>query len=1207
MKASCKNLWGVFLLLAAAGPLEAADLLFAFRADAATAAVYEADSLRLLANPAVGLGARQVFGVPGADLPHGFAKFFVVGREAVVVLDGDFRLRRTLALSAPAAAGPGAAVLVAAGERLLVAAGREIVVISTVEERVVASVPLNFTARALAALPHTPRVLVLSEGVLGEGSTRLRQLDLETYRIEESVAMAPQALTGVAAAPSGGWVYGVAGDSFYDLRAVSALQLPAALEALQPASAAGADSGALLGARQPEATRAMAIADTGRYVMVSGGRIYHGWLSGSSDSTELSLSRDALPASPAAGGIALSADGRRLYAASSASELLRIDLDHPAEPQSAALSFEPSALALLSPHVGQAAGMLEQVSPLQQRVAGGRSFSLEVKAVTASGAPQSGVVVFASSFTPAIPAIECFSNVTGPDGTAALFCTADQVTAATLVRVTVSDTSGRSAPSFEVSVIRPTETEGLAKKSGDFAVVPEEADFQLTVSASENRVPQANLGLVISSVPTRPTVTCPPQVFTNANGEATITCSSGVVTVIGAPKVPVEVKITLTDGSRSVVFSVTIDPNQTLQEGLAIISGNAQRVALHSDVPLPLVVRSVIDGVPQVDQSLAISVHPPRDHPALVCPAQVFTDEDGFGYIRCRGGVVFGEETITVTVGGPRGSQVQFQVIVRATPQGTANDLEILTVDPIEAVAGEVRQNAVRVIATAGPGQRVAGKLVYFFSEDGATFDPPSVVTDGFGEATTTVTFGCADRNRGTIEVGFADGEPEDDIDFRLTPGTFARIDKLQGDNQVGAPGQTLSSAALLVQVGDLCGNPLTQQKVNWRVHPSPRATFRNLVDTTNQSGRSSVLVQLGSYGGPFSVTAQAGEVTATFNLGVAMDPSQLKRLSGDDQIVAPGAISQPLVVETTGTNGFGVSGVDVTFSVTQGTATLTRQATKSDGLGVAYTAVQMGDGGPVTVTASAFGQSVSFTLRSGAGGGPQAPLEGFVNGASFRAGWVPGSLGTIFGTGITGVNGVVTGGQVPFPTTLEGVSVTVNGIPAPIISLINSDGTEQINLQVPFGIPAGTATVVINNNGSELTVADVPILSAQPGIFEFFLGEARFAAALHADFNPVTPDNPALPGEVLLLFLTGLGTTNPAVATNAPGPVPAAATALTPVVGFDSAGVEHFGGYYAPTLVTAYQINFRVPLTAQPGDHEINVVVDGVSSQRALLAVGSP
>jgi hypothetical protein len=203
--------------------------------------------------------------------------------------------------------------------------------------------------------------------------------------------------------------------------------------------------------------------------------------------------------------------------------------------------------------------------------------------------------------------------VTGANGTAALFCTAGEVTAAALVRITVSDTTGRSAPSFEISVVPPTATEGLAKKSGDFSVVPEEADFQLVVSASQNRVPQAQLGLVISSVPSRPTVTCPPQIFTNAAGEATITCTAGVVTVPDGPKDPVDVEITVGDGTRSVVFTVTIDPNLTLQEGLAIVSGNNQRVALHTDVPFPLVVRSVIDGVPQVNQSLAISVYPPRD------------------------------------------------------------------------------------------------------------------------------------------------------------------------------------------------------------------------------------------------------------------------------------------------------------------------------------------------------------------------------------------------------------------------------------------------------------------------------------------------------------------------------------------------------------------------------------------------------------------
>jgi uncharacterized protein (TIGR03437 family) len=1200
MKASWKKLLSASLLFAAAAPLPAADLLFTFRAAESTAAVYDAGSLQLLASPPVGFGASQVFGLPGPDFPTGFSKFFVIGHDTVVVLDGNLQVRATLALNETAVAGPGGAVLAAGGERLLVAAGNEIVVISTAEERVLTSVPLNFTARALAALPDSSRVYVLAEG-----SSLLRQLNLETYQIEESAAWMPQALSTVAAAPSGALVYGVAGGSFYDLRSAPALEVPLASVAASPAGSGAGSSDTLLRAGAAEPVRALSLADSGRYAMLSGGRVYQGWLPGASEATEVVVPGDRAPLS--ASSIALSANGRHLFAASELA-LAKIDLDDSSPAQSAALSFEPSTMALISPHVGQAAGMLEQVSPLRQTVAGGKNFTLEVKAVVAGGAPESNIVVFASSFNPGQPVIECFPAVTGSDGVAKLFCTAGEVPAAALVRVTVSDTTGRSAPSFEVSLVPPTATEGLAKKSGDFSVVPEEAEFQLVVSASQNRVPQAQLGLVISSAPPRPTVTCPSQVFTNAAGEATITCTAGIVTIPDGPKDPVDVDITAGDGTRSVVFTVTIDPNLTLQEGLAIVSGNNQRVALNTDVPLPLVVRSVIDGVPQVNQSLAISVYPPRDHPALVCPAQVFTDEDGFGFIRCRAGVVFGEETILVTIGGPRGSQVVFNVIVRATPQGIANDLDILTPEPIEAVVGEVRTNAVRVIATAGPGQRVAGKTVFFFSEDGVTFDPPSAVTDGFGEATTTVTFGCSNRNRGNIQVGFKEGEPEDNIDFRLTTGSFARVDKLQGDNQTGAPGQTLSSAALVIQVGDMCGNPLSQQKVVWRVHPEARATLRNVVDTTNPSGRASVLVQLGSYGGPFTVSAQAGEVMAEFNLRVAMDASELRRLSGDNQAVAQGSVSQPLVVEARGTNGFGVSDVEVTFNVTQGSAILTRPTAKTDALGVAYTAVQMSDSGPVVVTASAFGKSVSFTLRTGGGGGPQAPLEGFVNGASFQAGWVPGSLGTIFGTGITGVNGVVTAGQVPFPTTLEGVSVTVNGVAAPIISLINVNGQEQINLQVPFGLQApGTATVVINNNGSQLTVNNVPILHAQPGIFEFFLGESRFAAALHADFSVVTPDNPARPGETIQLFLTGLGPTDPAVETNVTGPVPAARTVATPVVGFDNAGVENFGGFYAPTLVTAYQVNFRVPDNATSGNHEINVVVEGVSSQKALLPVRSP
>jgi uncharacterized protein (TIGR03437 family) len=1202
MRVLPKGLFIVLTGLAAVLPVAAADLLFVFRGDTAQASVYDADSLRLLASPAVGFEAAQVIGIPAPGSDGGFAKFFVVGRDAVVVLGADFQVRRSLPLSDASARGRSTAVLAAGGSRLIVAAGSRLSVIDTAQERVLQSVELPFPVRALAAVPQPERVFVLAEG-----SPVLRELNLDTYSIEESAGLMPEPLQDVVAAPSGAWVFGVAGRSFHDLRAAAAIPVSSRWESPTAVPASVSKGGPREIFPFGQIHRGFTIADSGRYATISGGRVYTGWLSGASDAAEVTVSQDGGTGALEAGDIALSPNGRHLFATNPAAHsLLKIDLDQPGAPQSAALAFEPSAIALVSPVVGQTAGMLEQVSPQRQTVAGGKSFTLEVRAINASGSSQSNVTVFASSFGPPMPTIECFSDVTGADGVGSVFCTSSEVTAPRLVRITISDTMGRSAPSFEVSLIPPTATEGLAKIGGDFEAVPEEGSFDLVVAASLNRVPQSELGLVVTPVPGRPTVICPPQVFTGEDGEATISCTTGVVTEPDGPQTPVDVMITVRDATRSVVFTITIDPNLTISEGLAIVSGDGQRTSNGVEVPNPLVVRSVIDGVPQAGESLAISVSSMR---AITCPSQVFTDEEGFGFIQCRGGVVFGEETIFVTVGGPGGSQVQFRVIVRATPQGLANDIEILTAEPIEGVVGEVRPNGIRVIATTTGGQRVAGRTVFFSSEDGVTFDPPSAVTDGFGEATTTVTFGCTDGNEGSIEVGFSEDEVEDSVDFELVPGPFARIDKLQGDNQTGVPGQTLSSAALLVQVGDMCGNPLTQQKVDWRVHPEPRGTFRNVVDITNQSGRSSVLVQLGSYGGPFTVTAQAGEVVATFNLNVAMEPSQLRRLSGNDQTAAAGNIfAQPLVVEVAGTNGFGVSDVDVTFTVTQGAATLTRPASKTDGLGLAYTAVQMGEDGPVTVTASAVGQSVTFSLGSGSGGGPDAPLAGFVNGASFRPGWIPGSLGSIFGTGITGVNGVVTSGPVPFETNLQGVSVTVNGTNAPIISLINVNGQEQINLQVPFSIQPGTATVVIDNNGSTATIEDVPILSAQPGIFEFTLDGMLYAAALHADFTVVTPDNPARPGEVILLFVTGLGATDPAVPTNMAGPSsPLAQTVLDPVVNLGGADMEDFGGYYAPTLATAYQINFRVAENAASGNLDIYVVIDGVSSQTSKLPVQAP
>src|SRR5262249_81950 len=189
-----------------------------------------------------------------------------------------------------------------------------------------------------------------------------------------------------------------------------------------------------------------------------------------------------------------------------------------------------------------------------------------------------------------------------------------------------------------------------------------------------------------------------------------------------------------------------------------------------------------------------------------------------------------------------------------------------------------------------------------------------------------------------------------------------------------------------------------------------------------------------------------------------------------------------------------------------------------------------------------------------------------------------------------------------PFPTILRGVRVTIEGIAAPIISLVNRQGNEQINLQVPFGIPVGTVTVVIENNGSRATFSGVRVVPLNPGIFEFDSGGRLLAAGLDADVSVVTQLNPGRRGEIILLFLTGLGSTVPQVGTNVAGPIPPAVTVVRPLVGINDGGVLVLGSFYAPTLYTAYQINFMIPNDAQSGLAKLSVVADGNPSQDSVI-----
>ncbi len=295
--------------------------------------------------------------------------------------------------------------------------------------------------------------------------------------------------------------------------------------------------------------------------------------------------------------------------------------------------------------------------------------------------------------------------------------------------------------------------------------------------------------------------------------------------------------------------------------------------------------------------------------------------------------------------------------------------------------------------------------------------------------------------------------------------------------------------------------------------------------------------------------------------------------------------------------------------------ATLERQSSASNRDGKISSVVRIGSRpGDFSVIVSAVGIdgiSAAFNISAFGRLPPAVGERGFVNGASFVPGWTPGSLGSIFGTNLMqSVDSVVAADAAPFPTRLRNVSVLVNETPAPILSMANVNGREQINIQVPFSTPAPADDIVvkIDNNDVSASFSGQRTHVVQPGIFEYALPAGRFAAALHADGSLVEPANPARPGDFIALFFTGGGPLDRPVPTNALGPIPVAKTMHPASVTLDgvpqATSGDFLGSFYAPALVTVYQVNFKISEDTPDGNLAVRIAQSGIQSQVSLFPV---
>jgi uncharacterized protein (TIGR03437 family) len=214
----------------------------------------------------------------------------------------------------------------------------------------------------------------------------------------------------------------------------------------------------------------------------------------------------------------------------------------------------------------------------------------------------------------------------------------------------------------------------------------------------------------------------------------------------------------------------------------------------------------------------------------------------------------------------------------------------------------------------------------------------------------------------------------------------------------------------------------------------------------------------------------------------------------------------------------------------------------------------------------------------------PSVASGGVLNAASFDRNMpvTPGSLISIFGSNLAATT--ATADSIPLSTVLGNVSVTVNGIAAPLTGVFTTSSGDQVNAQLPWNVPTGSAQVVVTRNGVPSPAQTFQVGQFSPGIFSTQFGVGQ-AIAINADGSLAAPagsipglaTRPVRAGEALIILATGLGPVTPA-ATSGNNSVDALRTTVTmPVlmIGGVAARVDFSG--LSPQFVGVNQLNVVV------------------------------
>jgi len=244
-----------------------------------------------------------------------------------------------------------------------------------------------------------------------------------------------------------------------------------------------------------------------------------------------------------------------------------------------------------------------------------------------------------------------------------------------------------------------------------------------------------------------------------------------------------------------------------------------------------------------------------------------------------------------------------------------------------------------------------------------------------------------------------------------------------------------------------------------------------------------------------------------------------------------------------------------------------------------------------------------SVQLAPAVSAAPSVAAGSIVSAATNAAGNVaPNSWVTIYGTDLSATTRAWAASDFQnsvMPFSLDGVSVMLNVNNTLRVAYIGYVSPTQVNFLMPDNAGAGATTVQVKNPAGSSTAQTITVAAGG----QMFTSDGKSVLGTHANGSLVSKAAPAVPGETVTIYCTGLGATTPALVT---GVVPSDSLPLATLpqvtIGGAPATVS-FAGVVAGAA-GVYQINVQVPSGAANGDLPVVVTVGTAGSASTLLTV---